>query len=112
MQSYIGQDGTNQCDQWEIKSFSQHLGADENIGLVGRKAAQDRLMSPLLPGCVPIPAQSAGVREDGLDLALHALCAGAVLADALTFTIRAHGRHVALVATVMACQRYLRAVVG
>ncbi len=55
VQANIRQNDAHQRNQGQIQPFGHHLRANQKVGLVCGKAAQDCIMRAFAPGRVPVP---------------------------------------------------------
>ena len=98
----IGIDYANQGNQGQIQALGDHLGADEDIGLMSHKLIQYLLVGILSPGDIAIPAQKGRLGKGAAGRLLHRLDANAQkldpVAPALGAEIGNRGAIIALMA--------------
>ena len=103
----IGQHHPDQGHKWQVKAFGEHLCADQHVRLVVGEVGQDHLVSILLAGGFPVPAQGARFWKKGGHFRLDPFAAQSILTDVSAPALRACLRLLALVATLVAEQPFL-----
>jgi hypothetical protein len=91
MQGRIGVDYSHEHHIWEIKSFGDHLRANEEIDLMFTKGRQRSLMAPTRPHRIGVHPRHANPSKLGPHLILQPLCPSATMNQIASTTFGTRG---------------------
>ena len=112
VEAEVGIKDANEGDVGKMEAFGDHLGADEDIDLLGAEFPKDVAEVVLAAHGIRIDAGEAGGGENFLKDFFDFLGAVALEGDAGVFTLRAFFRDDGLVAADVADEALIGAVVG